>query len=113
MVYALKFVIRAEGPRDYIDLLLSMKYQPNIVLIDMAHMVATHGNIRKPGMFSPYEGRVAEATEANIKAAREGRLKVEMPWLLDSYAEHPTSTALPDHCYHRPPHPLTGTICNN
>ena len=45
----------------------------------MAHMVATHGNIRKPiGMFSPYEGRVAEATEANIKAAREGRPTVEI-----------------------------------
>ena len=38
-------------------------------------MVVTHGNIWKPaGMFSPYEGWVAEATEANIKAAREGGL---------------------------------------
>ena len=44
-MYALKFMIRAEGPRDYVDLLLSMRYQPNVVLVDMAHMVAAHGNI--------------------------------------------------------------------
>ena len=37
-------------------------------------MVATHGNIWKPGMFNLYEGRVAEATEANIKATRKGQL---------------------------------------
>ena len=77
VVYAVKFVIRAEGPRDYVDLLLSMKYQPNVVLIDMAHMVAAHGNLRKPGMFGPFKGRVAPATPENIKAAQEGCLKVD------------------------------------
>ena len=46
-----------------------MKDQPNVVLIDMAHMVAAHGNLRKPGMFSPFQGQVAAATEANIEAA--------------------------------------------
>ena len=110
MVYALKFVLHAEGPRDYVDLLLSMKHQPNIVIIDMAHMVAAHGNIRKPGMFSPFEGRLAAATEANIQAAQQKRLKVDMSWLMDCYSAQPmaTSGATADHTYHTPIHPLTG-----
>ena len=44
VVYELKFVLRAESPRDYVDVLLSMKFQPNICIIDMAHMVVAHGN---------------------------------------------------------------------
>ena len=31
VVYVLKFVLRAESPRDYVDVLLSMKFQPNTV----------------------------------------------------------------------------------
>ena len=103
-MYALKFVIRAEGPRDYVDLLLSMRYQPNVVLVDMAHMVAAHGNIRKPGMFSPYNGRVAPATPENIQAAKEGQLKVDMPWLLDCYNECACPTELTT------AHPFTGMV---
>ena len=76
VVYAVKFVIRAEGPHS-----AGMKYQPNVVLIDMAHMVAAHGNLRRPGMFGPFKGRVAPATPENIKAAQEGCLKVDWPWL--------------------------------
>ena len=110
MVYALKFVLRAEGPRDYVDILLSMKHQPNVVIIDMAHMVAAHGNIRKPDMFGPFQGRLAPATAANIQAAQERRLNVDMPWLLDCYNEKPVviSGSLADHSYHTPVHPLTG-----
>ena len=47
IVYVLKFVLRAESPRDYVDLLLSMKFQPNVTIIDMANMVAAHGNKRQ------------------------------------------------------------------
>ena len=111
IVYALKFVIRAEGPRDYVDVLLSLNYQPNVVLIDMAHMVAAHGNLRKPGMFGPFQGRVAPATPENIKAAQEGCLKVDWPWLLDSYSEQSMDTrtaVMSDHNYLAPVHPLTG-----
>ena len=105
--------MRAEGPRDYVDLLLSMKHQPNVVLIDMAHMVAAHGNLRKPEMFSPFQGPVAAAKEANIEAAKEGRLIVDMPWLIDSSNEHAVDSlgaGVSDHTYHTPVHPLTGTI---
>lgn len=110
MVYALKFVIRAEGPRDYVDLLLSMEHLPNVVLVDMAHMVAAHGNIRKPGMFAPFEGRLAPLTEDNVTAAKEGKLTVDIPWLLDSHNEQgvDTNSSMLDHSYHAPVHPLTG-----
>ena len=60
VVYVLKFVLRAESPRDYVDVLLSMKFQPNSCIIDMAHMVVAHGNKRKPNMFSPNDGTVSE-----------------------------------------------------
>ena len=44
IVYYLKFLLIAESCRDYVDGLLSMKHQPNIVLVDMAHIVANHAN---------------------------------------------------------------------
>ena len=110
IVYALKFVLRTEGPRDYVDLLLSMRHQPNIFIVDMAHMFAAHGNNRMPGMFSPFEGRLVAHTEENIKLAEEGRLSVSLPWLTDCFNESPQkpTTTSHDHQYTAPVHPLTG-----
>lgn len=72
-------------------------------------MVAAHGNIRKSGMFSPYGGRLAEATASNIQAAMDGKLKVNLPWLLDCYHEQPATNdaTMMEHSYHIPLHPLT------
>ena len=67
IVYALKFVLLAESPCDYVDLILSMKHQPNIVINDIANLVVAHGNQRKFQMFSPYKGMVAENTEENVR----------------------------------------------
>ena len=44
IAYYLKFLLRAESCRDYVDGLLSLKYQSNIVIVDMAHVVANHVN---------------------------------------------------------------------
>ena len=66
IVYALKLLCEQRVPRDYVDVLLSIKYQPNVVLIDMAHMVAVHGNHRKPGMFSPYENARDSANSSPV-----------------------------------------------
>ncbi|XP_071849794.1 uncharacterized protein [Apostichopus japonicus] len=85
IVYAIKFVVRAESPRDYVDLLASLKHMPNIVLVDMAHMVANHAKKRFPKMFNPYDGRLAEVTEANLKLAKRKELVVEMPWLHNNF----------------------------
>ena len=72
IVYYLKFLLRAESCRYYVDGLLSLKRQPKIVTVDMAHIVANHvNNTRKEDngkygqadeegrLFFPYEGRTA------------------------------------------------------
>ena len=65
-VYAVRKLLRAESPRDIGDILLSMKYAPNIVISDIPHMVAAHVNKRSPNFFNPNAGRVTEPTEENI-----------------------------------------------
>ena len=40
----LKFLLRAESCRHYVDGLLSLKHQPNIVIVDITHIVANHAN---------------------------------------------------------------------
>ena len=72
VVYFLKFVLQAESPRDYVDLLLSTKHLPNVCIVDMAHVVVAHGNKRKPNMFSPYSGIVTDVTDGNIEKATQG-----------------------------------------
>ena len=44
VVYYLKFLLRPESSRDYVDGLLSMEHLPNITVIDMAHIVANHAS---------------------------------------------------------------------
>ena len=81
VIYALKFVLRAESPRDYIDLILSMAHQPNIIVSDMANMLVAHGNKRKTAMFSPFNGMIAEPTKVNVQNAIDGILEVSLPWI--------------------------------
>lgn len=80
VIYTLKFVLRAESPRDYVDPLLSMAHQPNIIRNDMADMLVAHGNKRKKDMFYPFNGMVAEPTQINIQVL-DGKLEVSLPWL--------------------------------
>ncbi len=95
VIYSIKFLLRAESPRDYTDVLRSLKHRPNVFINDMAHMVAAHGNRYMDGFFSPHEGRVAAATASNIEQAKEGNLKVSFPWLENNEQEiqenHPVS----------------------
>ena len=63
------------------DVLLSIKFQPNICIIDMAHMVVAHGNKRKPNMVSLNDGMVSEISEENIKKALLETLSVSLSWL--------------------------------
>ncbi|XP_038164881.1 uncharacterized protein LOC119799159 [Cyprinodon tularosa] len=96
VVYAVKFNIRAESPRDYADILLSFKHFPNITLYDSAPGLATHTNQRVPQTFWPHGGRLCEATDGNIAQAAKGELKVNLPWLKHKVPD-------PDG------HPLTGS----
>lgn len=100
VVYGVKFNLRAESPRDFADLLLSMKHFPSVTLSDFARGLATHTNIREPQSlpFSPHEGRLMDATEENIRLASAGHAKVSLPWLA-------TKKPVPD----EGGHPLTGS----
>ena len=104
IVYVLKFVLRAESSRDYVDLLLSMKFQPNVTIIDMANMVAAHGNKRQRGMFHLHNGMVAEPCQENVDKARQRSLLVSLPWLDRSCRKGSTlSTEMED------AHPISGS----
>ena len=81
VVYSVKFNLRAESPRDYVDMLLSWKHFPNISVYDYARGLAVHANRRQLDTFEPFQGRLLEPTVENIKQASEGKLKVHMPWL--------------------------------
>ena len=51
VVYAYKFVLGSKNPRDYVDSLLSLKFQPYVTIVDVANLVADHGNKRKVSMY--------------------------------------------------------------
>ena len=71
VIYALKFVLRAKSLRDYVDLILSMAHQPNIIVSDMANMLVARGNKRKKDMFHPFNGTVAKPTQSNVHKASQ------------------------------------------
>ena len=75
-LYALKFLLRAESPHDYVDLILSMFS----IVSDTANVVA-HENKRERNMFSPFNGIVAEPTKSNVQEALAGMLEVFLLWL--------------------------------
>lgn len=81
VVYCIKFVLRGESPRDYVDLLRSLKFPPSITISDIPHRLATHANHTIPQFFRPNEGRLFPPTEANIDVAKEGRLVRHLPWV--------------------------------
>ena len=47
VAYYLKFLLRSESSRDYVDRLLSMKHLSNITVIDLAHIVANHALVSR------------------------------------------------------------------
>jgi len=100
IVYSIKFNLRAESPRDFADLLLSWKHFPNITIYDYPRGLVAHTNNRQPlhPPFHPFEGRVQDPSSENIQKAKEGKLKVNLPWLA-----HKKKPMDPE-C-----HPLTGS----
>ncbi|XP_078790335.1 HMG domain-containing protein 3-like [Oryzias latipes] len=81
VVYSVKFNLRAESPRDFVDMLLSWKHFPNVVVYDYARGLALHANRRQPGVFGPFHGRLLDPTPENIQQVSEGKVLVNMPWL--------------------------------
>ena len=62
-----------------------MQHQPTVSVIDMAHLMVAHGNKKKPKMFHPYNGMIAEPTEENIKKAASGNLSVSFLFLKEPH----------------------------
>ena len=95
IVYYLQFILRAETSRNYVDGLLSLAYVPNIVVVDMTHVVAKHatstrkedakyyGKCDKEGnIFNPFNGRVADPGEQDlVQMANDNNLHVSFPWI--------------------------------
>ena len=48
VVYCLKFVLRGESPRDYADLLRSLRFPPSISISDIPDRLASHVNSTVP-----------------------------------------------------------------
>lgn len=48
MISASKFIMKKESTRDYLDLLLSCKYWPVVLAVDMACDVVSHIECRQP-----------------------------------------------------------------
>ena len=69
-IYGVKLLLRSESPRDYSDMVRSIKHRPNVLICDMAHMVAAQGNRFQADFFRPFEGRVAKSTVENIEMAK-------------------------------------------
>ena len=94
VVNYLKFLLRAERFRDYVDGCLSMAHLPNVV-VDMAHIVAKHANSSRRKdiekydkghnegiLFRPYDGRAADPEiKDNVKKVNDDTLSVSNPWM--------------------------------
>ncbi|XP_028417462.1 uncharacterized protein LOC114541858 [Dendronephthya gigantea] len=79
-IYAIKFVLRSEGPRDYSDLLRSFKYPPTFNVSDIPQRLAHLMNRLEPGFFNPNEGKPFPSSDENIRLATDGKLKKHFPW---------------------------------
>ena len=97
-MFSVKFNLRAESPRDFVDLLLSWKHLPNVAVYDYARGLALHANRRQPGIFAPFQGRLLDPTPENVKQASEGKVHVNLPWL--KFQKKPAD---------KDGHPLTGS----
>ena len=75
-----KWLLRHEGPRDHVDMIMNLAVVPNVVVVDMANMVVAHARNRGYNVFQPFDGRFAECTQENIQKARDGELEVDWPW---------------------------------
>lgn len=105
-MYAIKFLLRGESPRDHVDILRSFMHQPTISISDIPGFIARHGNKRYPEMFSPNDGKFIEANDVNLTKLKEGTLSVSLPQL-DPKFSGGTHEATLDHSYSIPEHPIT------
>ena len=104
-MYCLKFVLRGESPRDYADMLRSLRFPPSVSICDIPERLARHVNNALPGFFSPHDGMLFSLTEDNLQAAEQGLLTKSVPWVHEERAITTTNSGItPNEGYH----PITG-----
>lgn len=109
VVYCIKFVLRGESPRDYVDMFRSCI--PTVINIsDMPHHIATHANHTVPHFFRPNDGRLFPPTEENIDAAKEGCLVLHLPWVQGSSIPKAFQFSFGEEKPQEEVHPVTGVI---
>lgn len=106
VVYCIKFVLRGESPRDYVDLLRSLKFPPSINISDIPHRLAAHANSTITNFFRPNEGRLFPPSQTNVDAAKEGRLVLHLPWVQG--ATIPKALRFGSELNEEEVHPVTG-----
>ena len=106
--YGLKWLLRQEGPRDHVDMLMNLVAVPNVVITDIANMVAAHARKRGFDVFSPFHGRVAESTEEKIRKAEIGDLQVDWPWFPNGNNEEPAECGVREGDHQLTRNPTTG-----
>ena len=62
------------------DLLRSLSFPPSISISDIPQRLAAHANNTVQDFFRPHVGKLFEPSEANINAAKEGRLR-HLHWI--------------------------------
>ncbi|CAB4004958.1 Hypothetical predicted protein [Paramuricea clavata] len=50
-------------------------------MVDVANLVAAHGNRRKKEMFSPHNGMLVDPTSENVERAKTHQLDISLDWL--------------------------------
>lgn len=106
VVYCIKFVLRGESPRDYVDMLRSLKYPPSVSISDIPQRLAAHANNTISAFFRPHEGRLFPPSEANINSAKEGSLLLHLPWVQG--APIPRAFQFRSEPFEEELHPVTG-----
>jgi len=81
--YGIKSLLRAESVRDHIpvDMIMSLRYQPTVIMNDLSNLTARHGNRRNADMFSHNDGRLDEATEDVLRQIVQRTYSKSLPFL--------------------------------
>ena len=106
VVYCIKFVLRGESPRDYVDMLRSLKYPPSTSISDIPQRLAAHANSTISNFFRPNEGRLFPPTKDNISSAKEGSLLRHLPWVQGAII--PRAFRFGSQVFEEELHPVTG-----
>ncbi|XP_046854252.1 uncharacterized protein LOC124447393 [Xenia sp. Carnegie-2017] len=77
--YGLKWLLRQEGPRDHVDMLMNLCCSECYHIGYGKHDCSSckEQRIRR---FHPFQGRVAEYSLENIRRANSGELEIDWPW---------------------------------